>query len=146
MDILKERFMGRTRELDLGTTLTYVGLDRDFLSKSLSVLGSAKYCILITERLLVREKLEWSADGVRWLAVDWWQWYRRRIEPSRQPDAWLYLSLANPFYQSSFEFRQTGIAVDVAHDMAKQGEALIRQFSAYVGDIVASMWKSADDT
>lgn len=145
-DLVKERFMGRTAEIDLGPMPISCGLSQP-LSDLLFAVGGRDICLLIADRFLISERVKWTDEvGRDWLAFDWYHWFRRRVPVERQVDVWLYLCLSNPFYRSSHEFRMTGIAPDTAEGMSIEGERLLRQMVDDIANHVRSLWSERTPT
>lgn len=145
LEKVRERFMGRTAELYLGASVNARGVDPDFLASCLRAEGDeGRFAVLFTDRTLLGDEIRWTdATGVTWLAFDWWQWFRRRVPQARLVDAWLYLSLTNPQYMTSHEYRRLGIDTELTASMAQQGNQLLGQFVAYACNRIAGLWEGS---
>ncbi len=124
---IRDRFMGRTVEVNLGVALAMSGFEFTAFTDSIqSFVPSLPITLVLLDRMLIRdrESHEWP-NGRCVFALDWWQWLRARVPEDRLQDAFLYLCLSHPAYQTSLEFRSLGIQSDTAKLMADYGHDLL---------------------
>jgi hypothetical protein len=137
----KDRFMGRTAELDLGASILGQSDSMSLCEYLKHLEPSTQYAVLFTDRTLRAEKATTVyQDTFTMISIDWWQWFQSRIPSNRHSEAWMFLALTHPGYRVSDEFYRLGISESLANSMAEQGHQLVSAFVSFVSEAIVSLW------
>ncbi|MCL6453813.1 MAG: hypothetical protein K6T78_09420 [Alicyclobacillus sp.] len=142
---LVERFHGRAT--------TWAGGDTRFVSPiSVEMVTAAvqlrphpvRFLIVVTDRTLVTDFARFEHSGTACLTVDWWQWFRARVDAHRLCEAWQFLCCAVPEVQHSAALRDRGWTSATVAAMAEQGDRLLRACVDDVAEQVRRLWGDAE--